>query len=44
VTGTVVVIGGPGGLASAMLFARRSFRLRVFKKTRRIGHRTEGIA
>lgn len=44
-TRTVVVIGaGPGGLASAMLLARRGFRVKVFEKAARIGGRTGEVA
>ena len=44
-TRTIVVIGaGPGGLASAMLLARRGFKVRVFEKAPRIGGRTAEVA
>lgn len=43
-TRTAVVIGaGPGGLASAMLLARRGFRVQVFEKAPRIGGRTAEV-
>jgi phytoene desaturase len=36
----VVIVGaGPGGLAAAMILARRGFRVRVFEKAPRIGGR-----
>ena len=42
---SVVVIGaGPGVLASAMLLARRGFRVQVFEKAARIGGRTAEVA
>ena len=44
-TRTVAVIGaGPGGLASAMLLARRGFAVQVFEKAPRIGGRTAEVA
>ena len=44
-TRTVVVVGaGPGGLASAMLLARRGFRVKVFEKSSRVGGRTAEVA
>jgi len=44
VTRTVVVVGaGPGGLASAMLLARRGFRVKVFEKSARVGGRTAEV-
>ncbi len=42
---SVVVIGaGPGGLASAMLLAKRGFKVQVFEKAPRIGGRTAEVA
>jgi phytoene desaturase len=41
---SVVVVGaGPGGLASAMLLAKRGFRVQVFEKASRIGGRTAEV-
>jgi phytoene desaturase len=41
----VIVIGaGPGGLASAMLLARRGFQVQVFEKAPRIGGRTAEVS
>lgn len=44
VTRKIAVIGaGPGGLASAMLLARRGFNVKVFEKAPRIGGRTAEV-
>ena len=44
-TRTVVVIGaGPGGLASAMLLARRGFKVNVFEKAPHVGGRTAEVS
>lgn len=43
-TKTLGIVGaGPGGLASAMLLARRGFRVRVFEKASRIGGRNAEV-
>ena len=44
-TRTIVVIGaGPGGLASAMLLARRGFKVKVFEKSQQVGGRTAEVS
>ena len=44
-TRTIAVVGaGPGGLASAMLLARRGFRVKVFERSSRVGGRTAEVA
>jgi phytoene desaturase len=41
---SVVVVGaGPGGLASAMILARRGFKVQVFEKAPRIGGRSSEL-